>query len=221
MQKSLFFYDAQRSGDLPEDFRVSWRGDSAVDDGSDVGLDLSGGFYDAGDHVKFGLPGAFSFTLLGWSAADQRNSWIETGQLDELLDILAWQTDYLLRAHVRDADGETLEFYAQVGNGSIDHAFWGPPESMTMERPFYKVSRSQPGTEVAAESAASLAAASLAFRPDDPAYADELLDHAEALYRFADNYRGSYVNAIPDARNFYNSFSGYEDELVWGGTLVI
>ena len=85
-----------------------------------------------------------------------------------------------------------------------------------MNRPSYKVSQSQPGTEVAAESAAALAAASLAFRPDDAAYADELLEHAEALYRFADSYRGTYVNAIPNARDFYNSWSGYEDELVWG-----
>lgn len=44
----IFFYDAQRSGKLPSTNRVSWRNDSAVEDGSDVGLDLSGGYYDAG-----------------------------------------------------------------------------------------------------------------------------------------------------------------------------
>jgi hypothetical protein len=44
----LYFYEAQRSGHLPSTKRVSWRNDSAVDDGSDVGLDLSGGYYDAG-----------------------------------------------------------------------------------------------------------------------------------------------------------------------------
>ena len=45
---TLYFYDAQRSGKLPESNRVSWRNDSCVDDGEDVGLDLSGGYYDAG-----------------------------------------------------------------------------------------------------------------------------------------------------------------------------
>jgi hypothetical protein len=70
LQKSLYFYDVQRSGDLSADFRVSWRGDSAVNDGSDVGLDLSGGFYDAGDHVKFGLPMAHSLTMLAWGAIE-------------------------------------------------------------------------------------------------------------------------------------------------------
>jgi endoglucanase len=44
----LYFYEAQRSGRLPGTNRVSWRNDSALNDGSDVGLDLSGGYYDAG-----------------------------------------------------------------------------------------------------------------------------------------------------------------------------
>jgi endoglucanase len=44
----LYFYEAQRSGHLPTTNRVSWRNDSALNDGSDVGLDLSGGYYDAG-----------------------------------------------------------------------------------------------------------------------------------------------------------------------------
>jgi endoglucanase len=45
---ALYFYEAQRSGRLPSTNRVSWRNNSAVNDGSDVGLDLSGGYYDAG-----------------------------------------------------------------------------------------------------------------------------------------------------------------------------
>jgi endoglucanase len=44
----LYFYEAQRSGRLPNTKRVFWRNDSAVNDGSDAGLDLSGGYYDAG-----------------------------------------------------------------------------------------------------------------------------------------------------------------------------
>ena len=46
LRLSNLFYEAQRSGKLPADNRVPWRGDSAVDDGSDVGVDLSGGYYD-------------------------------------------------------------------------------------------------------------------------------------------------------------------------------
>lgn len=45
---TIYFYDAQRSGKLPNSFRVTWRNDSALSDGQDVGLDLTGGYYDAG-----------------------------------------------------------------------------------------------------------------------------------------------------------------------------
>ena len=54
----LYFYEAQRSGHLPSTKRVSWRNDSSVNDGSDVGLDLSGGYYDAGS-----MPAAISSQL--------------------------------------------------------------------------------------------------------------------------------------------------------------
>ena len=43
----LYYYDAQRGGKLVNN-RVGWRNDSAMKDGRDVGIDLSGGFYDAG-----------------------------------------------------------------------------------------------------------------------------------------------------------------------------
>jgi len=38
----LYFYEAQRSGNIPSSTRVSWRNSSALDDGKDVGLDLTG-----------------------------------------------------------------------------------------------------------------------------------------------------------------------------------
>ena len=46
LHKSILFYEAQRSGPLPDDNRISWRGDSAMEDGNDVGVDLTGGWYD-------------------------------------------------------------------------------------------------------------------------------------------------------------------------------
>ena len=54
LENLIFFYDAQRSGNLTDQSRVSWRNDSALDDGKDEGLDLSGGYYDAGG--SFAIP---------------------------------------------------------------------------------------------------------------------------------------------------------------------
>ena len=74
LQKSQFFYEAQRSGSLPANKRVLWRGDSGLRDGADVGRDLTGGWYDAGDHVKFGFPMAGSATLLAWGLVEYRQA---------------------------------------------------------------------------------------------------------------------------------------------------
>ena len=43
LQKSMFFYEAQMAGDLPEAHRVNWRGPSALTDRSDAGVDLTKG----------------------------------------------------------------------------------------------------------------------------------------------------------------------------------
>ena len=45
---SLQFYAAQRSGVLPSDNPVPWRGDSALGDVAPTGASLTGGYYDDG-----------------------------------------------------------------------------------------------------------------------------------------------------------------------------
>jgi len=211
LQKSVWFYDAQRSGKLPADNRVSWRGDSALQDGADAGLDLSGGFYDAGDHVKFGLPFAFSMSMLAWGVVDNRDAYVGSGQLSPLLANLRWGTDWIIKAHP-----SPNVVYGQVGAGDPDHAWWGSAEVMPMARPAYKVDASCPGSDLAGEYAAAMASASMAFKETDPGYAATLVTHAKQLYGFADTYRGKYSDCITDAAKFYNSWSGYQDELVWG-----
>lgn len=47
-------------------------------------------------------------------------------------------------------------------------------------------------------------------------YAETLLQHAKELFAFADKYRGVYSDSISNAADFYRSYSGYKDELVWG-----
>ncbi|MGB1216783.1 MAG: glycoside hydrolase family 9 protein, partial [Saprospiraceae bacterium] len=216
LQKSIYFYEAQRSGTLPNDNRVNWRGDSGLEDGSDNNVDLTGGWYDAGDHVKFGFPMAFTATMLAWSGIEDETAYNSINQMDYLKDNLKWVNDYFLKCHIRNPDGSTQRFYGQVGNGSADHAWWGPAEVMPMSRPSYFVDAANPGTELCAETAAAMAATSMIFAADDPTYSAELLEHAIALYDFADTYRGKYSDAISDATAFYNSWSGYNDELVWG-----
>jgi hypothetical protein len=46
LRDSLLFYEAQRSGKLPSDQKVTWRKDSALNDKEQKGEDLTGGYYD-------------------------------------------------------------------------------------------------------------------------------------------------------------------------------
>jgi len=210
LQKSLYFFDAQRSGPLPQNFRVPWRGDSALQDGGDVGVDLTGGYYDAGDGVKFGLPMAGAMTLLAWGGLEFPAGYEKSEQAGALLDAVRWGDDWLMKAHA----GPEV-FYGQVGRGDLDHAYWGPPEAMQMPRPAYKIDADHPGSDLAGEASAALAAGSMLFRKSDPAYSARCLDHARELFAFADRRRGVYSASIEDARAYYNSFSGYQDELAW------
>ncbi len=208
LQKSILFYELQRSGDLPEEVRCNWRGDSGLGDGSDVSLDLTGGWYDAGDHVKFNLPMAYTSAMLAWSVYEDREAYEESGQLDYMLDNLRWVNDYLIKCHTED-----YVYYYQVGNGGTDHSWWGPAEVMQMERPAYKVTMDQPGSTVVGEAAAALAVGSVVFRDVDAAYSEECLAHARTLYDFAEQTKSDAGYTM--AEGFYSSNSGFYDELSW------
>jgi endoglucanase len=134
-------------------------------------VDLTGGYYDAGDNVKFGFPMAFTTTLLSWSIIDfGRNMGPE---LSNAVKSVKWGSDYLLKATaVPDV------VFVQVGDAYSDHNCWERPEDMDTLRTVYKIDRAHPGSDVAGETAAALAAASIVFRSRDPAYSTLLLNRA-------------------------------------------
>ncbi len=206
LQKSILFYELQRSGDLPDKTRCNWRGDSALTDGSDVGVDLTGGLYDAGDHVKFNLPMAYTASVLAWSYYENKDAYVESKQDEYLLGVIRWVDDYLIKCHTGKE-----EFYYQVGNGGTDHGWWGPCEVMTMERPAYKVDASNPGSTVTAEASAALASAAVIYKDIDANYSNECLKHAKELYDFAKKYQSDA--GYTQAAGFYDSHSGFYDEL--------
>jgi len=53
---------------------------------------------------------------------------------------------------------------------------------MTTPRRAYKVDENNPGSEVAGETAAALAAASILFKKINPHYSQLLLQHAQQVY---------------------------------------
>ncbi|KAL6857161.1 hypothetical protein ACP4OV_018543 [Aristida adscensionis] len=209
LAKSIIFFEGQRSGKLPAGNRMPWRGDSGLRDGAQRNVDLVGGYYDAGDNVKFGLPMAFTTTMLAWSVADFGK--FMGGELPHARAAVRWGADYLLKAAAAAPDA----LYVQVGEPNQDHRCWERPEDMDTPRSVYAVTRDKPGSDVAAETAAALAAAAVVFRRADPGYSSKLLHAAMKVFDFADRHRGAYSDSVPGVVCPFYCSSGYLDELLW------
>ncbi|KAL8100565.1 endoglucanase 5-like [Apium graveolens] len=209
LDKSLLFFEAQRSGKLPQNQRVKWRADSGLTDGFKQGVDLVGGYYDAGDHVKFGLPMAYSVTMLAWGVIEFGKEIMKMDQMGHALAAIEWGTDYFIKAHP-----QPNVLWAEVGDGDSDHYCWERAEDMTTPRTAYKLDTSNRGSDLAGETAAAMAAAAIAFKPYNSSYSNLLLVHSKQLFSFADSFRGLSTDSIPNTKKFYAS-SGYEDELLW------
>ncbi|KAL0727195.1 hypothetical protein Bca4012_023288 [Brassica carinata] len=212
LNKSILFFEGQRSGKLPVNQRVLWRADSALSDGKPDNVNLIGGYYDAGDNVKFVWPMSFTTTLLSWAAIEYQNEISTVNQLGYLRSSIKWATDFILRAHT-----SPTTLYTQVGDGNSDHSCWERPEDMDTARTLYKINSSSPGSEAAGEAAAALASASLVFKSVDSNYSSKLLSHAksdELLWAAAwlyiatgENKYISYVISNQDWSQAVNEFS--------------
>ena len=53
------------------------------------------------------------------------------------------------------------------------------------------------------------------FLGNDDVFARKCIGKAIALYKFANKFRGSYHQSIPDAVNGFQSYNGFDDELAW------
>ncbi|CAA2957515.1 endoglucanase 12 [Olea europaea subsp. europaea] len=221
LHKALLFFNAQKSGKLPKNNGISWRGNSGLQDGSDatdVKGGLVGGYYDAGDNTKFHFPMSFAMTMLSWSVIEYEHKFRAIGEYDHMKDLIKWGTDYLLLTFNSSAT-KIDKIYSQVGgsqNGSKtpdDHYCWQRPEDMDYTR---KTQTANSGPDLAGEMAAALASASIVFR-DNTAYSKKLVKGAETLFKFARDFgkRTSYCRGNPFIEPFYNS-SGYFDEYMWG-----
>ncbi len=207
LQKSLFFYECQQAGELPDWNRVEWRADSTTDDF------IPGGWYDAGDHVKFNLPMAYSASMLAWGLYEYGDGVEKVGQFETYQNNLEYALDYLAACDLGD------EIVFQVGNGTEDHTWWGPVElyaygineGSVYKRPYYAASEGC--SAVFAEMAAALAAGSAALKGKS-SKTDSYLEHAVHIFEMADASKSDDTYNDSNAAGFYRS-SHFYDELFW------
>jgi endoglucanase len=209
LQKSLYFYEAQQSGRLSPNNRVEWRGPACLEDGRDVGRDLSGGWFDAGDHWTSNLTMSFAALTLAWSAIEYPEGYLKTGQMDELLESLIHVNRYFLKCVLNpDCPNPATNLDVVIGCGGREgvggpnvHSIWAPAEvaHLLTRRPTFRLNRQAPGGDIPGAMAAAMAASSMVIREhggvlrgkrgydgfNSAKFADELLDRAEKLTLFA------------------------------------
>ena len=212
LQKSLYFYECQQAGPLPEWNRVEWRADSTMID------EIKGGWYDAGDHVKFNLPMAYTTSVLAWGLYQYPEGIENSGEMQSYVNNLEFVLDYFVDCDLGD------EIVFQVGNGTIDHTWWGPVElyqygmedagtSYEEAREIYKASSGCSAVFGGMSAALASGYCALKGRVDDSKLA-EYLEHAEHIFEVAATSPSDEVYALSNAPNFYRS-SHFYDELFY------
>lgn len=204
---------------------------------ADGDYDLTGGWFDCGDHARFGQTEFYSAYMLalGYSefpagyddyySADyvgyrtaKDYTWagkkgVPNG-IPDILDEIKYATDFFKKC-VRSS----TEFYYQVGDGDADHQVWcTSPVKATLSnsqggekegsRPVLKATGN--ATSVAALCGATLALMSTEYAPFDPAYAASCLEKAKVAYDFVMNT--SKGNS--GAGGYYPAKGKYEPDIV-------
>jgi len=186
-------------------------------------VDVSGGWFDAGDFLKFTHTAAYSVAAL---LLAQRDAQVGGAAL-------AGETRHGMDWLDRMWDETTGTLYAQVGIGAgndnvrTDHDYWRLPEDdeasgadpALAHRPLFRAAA--PGAPISPNLAGKVAAAfALAAQLDTGASARRKLDKAARLYARADRHHtGTLITAYPHA--FYPENSWHDDmefaatELAW------
>lgn len=203
LQKSMFFYEVQQSGVLPEWNSVPWRDNSMVDESGKDTDKVPGGWYDAGDHFKFTLTNAYSVSLLAWGYLEYEDA-IKKAGLDELYkNNMKFAMDYVLGCDL--GGGEMI---GTIGDTGMDHNTWCSAE-VYLRKHYLKMGNWErdydtvKNSTVAALSAAALAQGYMIWGDEN------YLKHAKDLFEGADKIRSA--KDIGGMSGMYNTSTWLDD----------
>lgn len=200
----------------------------------DYTLDVTGGWYDAGDHGKYVVNGGISVAqlLATWQRYGRRHAGITDGPnamgnlgdntlripergngVPDILDEVRWELDWMLKMQV--PEGEELAGY--VHHNVHDNEWTGLPLLPSNDPKVRELHR--PSTAATLNFAAVAAQASTMFRPYDEAFADRLLLQGKKAWRVAK--AGKDIIAPPEDGN--SGGGPYDDkdladEYFWAAT---
>lgn len=245
---TLRFYGGQRSS-IKEAVPMNW---IIMDHGTGVdftkdadgSVDLTGGWFDCGDHVKFGQTEFYSaYTVLkgygewptgyndyysydysGYQAAGDFTWESAKGTPNGIPDVLD-EVRYACEFFIKCTPNAST-FYSQVGDGSADHTNWVTSVAMA------KLTKSQGGQSDGARTftknpadgsmpsfcAATLALMSRVYAKFDPDFAATCLTHAKYAYSYASSNLGKTAAAgsfYPANARMYDDYVCACAELYW------
>ena len=192
LQKSMFFYEVQQSGKLPDWNNVQWRADSMVDESGKETDAVPGGWFDAGDHFKFTLTNAYSASIMAWGYLEYKDA-IEKAGLEELYrKNIVWGLDYVLGCD--QGGGSMIGTIGDFKGGATDHNIWCSPEVYLRRHHKDTGNWTRPNDVIKNASVAGLSAAALAegylmLKDTEPDKAANYLKHAKDLFAGADKIR--------------------------------
>ncbi len=223
LYRSVRFYGAERCGDAhnwtlvgnPNGSRCHMR------DGESVGLELSGGWHDAGDHVKVTLTIAYAAYVMLKAYELYPNAFKDYDDpayigkpngVPDVLDEARFGLDWLVKAHPMPD-----KLVAMVANSDYDHStFMTSPKASTNTvekggepRPVQMGAKA----DFAGLTAAALALASKVYASVDATLAATYLAKAKTAYAFAKANPGLSTSML-----YAWTGSPYNDDLMCGAT---
>lgn len=229
---SLYFFDGNECGTEVDNNCLTWRGNchtydaeaplssanglgsseiaaiKAANGGKDT-VDVSGGYHDAGDHIKFNKTIGFSATSLAMSYYLNPGAYEKAKCEDHLKEILKKCCDYMKKTTYLNDSGEVYAVCATVANNADHDVTWEAPENQKYDRPTYWLTASKNNSATTGLMASAFAGTAYVFKNSDKAYYDECMKYAKALYDFASKHTG--MNDTTSG--LYSPGGSYLDEL--------
>ena len=205
-----------------KDLYNGWRGDCHVNDSFTYNgktYSAVGGYHDAGDHVKFGLPMSEAMTALGIGYYEFGAAFDELGQKQHLKTIVDYYCTYVKNCTVLNTAGTEAEaFCYQVGCGQKDHESWCAPEvenEVNTQRSYTLVATpSNPATDIVGGTAAALTLNYLNFGNEED------LKYAKALFAFAKKNEKKRGASDTSGSFYYSDYGSWEDEYCLAAALL-
>jgi len=197
-------------------------------------IDASGGWWDAGDYLKFVQTTSYTVGMMLVGVRDFPNQMGTGSATANFLAEARFGTDWLQK--MWDDNSKTFYYQVGIGNGNAqtvsDHDIWRLPQvddtyqnctsqfRYICHRPVFVNTAGGAGAlispNLAGRMAASLAECYLVFKASDGAYANQCLLSAEHIFDLANTApSGNLLTAIPFS--FYPE-TEWRDDLEWGAT---